>query len=442
MITRKNFNKNNFIFGTATSSFQIEGGVDQDDRLPSIWDNFCDSPSKIVDGSTGDVACDHYHKWEEDVELLHDLGVDAYRFSISWCRIITKQGEVNSKGIQFYRKLLTKLKEKGIQSYVTLYHWDMPQWLEEQGGWLNRNTIHEFEKYADVASRELGDLVNAWCTLNEPFCSAYLGYGIGVHAPGSVSDKNAFLAGHHLLLAHGLALKKIRTNNPGIPAGIVLNVTPGIPATSSEQDAKATEAWEELNVDWFFGPVFNQSYSDRLFQIWEGHNPPIEEGDMEIIGQTNDFVGINYYTVMRIRAESGSRFAVEETDTVERTDMGWEVNPDAFKNVLIKLSKDYPNLPPIYITENGMASRDEIVDGRVDDHQRLEYIQNHLDSLLQAINAGVDVRGYFLWSMMDNFEWAEGYTKRFGIYYVDYASLKRTPKKSAVWFKEFLSSKK
>jgi len=432
-----NMLQRDFTYGVATASFQIEGGVEQ--RLPCIWDTFCDTPNKVLDASNGDIACDHFNLWQEDIELIDSLGVDAYRFSISWPRVITKDGELNEDGVNYYLGILNRLKSKNIKAFVTLYHWDLPQHLEDNGGWLNRETAFQFKHYADLISRAFGDLVYAYATLNEPFCSAYLGYEAGIHAPGLVGQEYGRKAAHHLLLAHGLAMPVLKANSPSAQCGIVLNFTPCYPESASEADKAATSYADDYFNQWYIKPLFDKQYPDICQQLPANCQPEILAGDMDIIAHTIDFLGINFYTRAIYRHHDDKKFE-ELPARAPKTDIGWEIYPMAFYELLTSLNDLYA-LPPLYITENGAAMADKIVDGVINDTDRIEYYQAHLTAVHNAIEDGVDIKGYFAWSLMDNFEWAEGYTKRFGIVYVDYKTQLRTVKASGLAYKHLISER-
>ena len=434
--------RKNFLLGAATASYQIEGAVDEDGRLPSIWDTFCATPGKVLAGDSGAVACDHYHRWESDVDMLVGLGLEGYRLSIAWPRVMDANGAPNRKGLDFYKRLLTRLKEKGITTFVTLYHWDLPQHLEDRGGWLNRETAYRFADYADLMSRELSGLVDAWATLNEPWCSAYLGYGNGHHAPGLANGRFATQAMHHLLLAHGLALPVLRENDPASQKGIVANIGRGTPNSDSAEDRRAAQLFEIQHNAWILDPLLKGTYPEALFELWPGTEPLILDGDMRTISAPLDFLGINYYFRTNVASDGAHGFTEVPLEGVERTQMGWEVYPDGLRDLLIGFSREYANLPPVYITENGMASDDAVIDGCVNDTQRISFLKRHLAAVDEAIKAGVDIRGYFLWSLMDNFEWAFGYERRFGIVHVDYVTQKRTMKRSAELVSQFLKERK
>jgi len=426
-----------FIYGVATASFQIEGGANN--RLPCIWDTFCDTQDKVADGSNGLIACDHYNLWQQDVELIDSLGVDAYRLSISWPRVIKESGELNQEGVQYYLTILDALKSKNIKAFVTLYHWDLPQYLEDQGGWLNRETAYKFQDYADLISTAFGDRVYAYATLNEPFCSAFLGYEAGIHAPGIVGKEFGKKAAHHLLLAHGLAMQVLTKNSPDSQNGIVLNFTPCYPETDSEADKTATSFADDYFNQWYIKPLFDADYPKILAQLPKGNHPEVLEGDMEIISHSMDFLGVNFYTRAIYRADADEHFL--QIDAPEpRTDIGWEIYPKAFTELLVSLNDKY-SLPPVYITENGAAMADKLIDGVVNDLDRIDYYHNHLNAVNDAIEQGVQVNGYFAWSLMDNFEWAEGYLKRFGIVYVDYDTQVRTIKASGLAYKALITNR-
>lgn len=427
-----------FIYGVATSSFQIEGAADR--REASIWDTFCATPGKIRDGSHGKLACNHYGLWEQDVELIKSLGVDAYRFSVCWPRVINQSGDVNEEGMAFYVKLLDKLNAEGIKPFVTLYHWDLPQYLEDKGGWLNRQTAYEFQRYVAKVVDAFGNRVHSYATLNEPFCSAYLGYEIGVHAPGMVGQEYGRKAAHHLLLAHGLGMQVLAEKSPNTLNGIVLNFTPCYPESDSEADLAAAAKADDYMNQWYAKPVLEGSYPGLIDALPECQKPEILDGDLDIICQPMDFLGINFYTRLFYRSDGAGGYEELPPSGCATTEMGWEIYPQAFTELLTSLNSKY-QLPPVYITENGAAMDDKYIAGSVEDADRVEYYQSHLQAVHEAVEQGVDVRGYFAWSLMDNFEWAEGYAKRFGIVYVDYDTLERTPKASALAYKDFIQER-
>ncbi len=430
----------NFTFGVATASFQIEGGVE--DRLPCIWDTFCAKKGTIRDNSNGDNACEHYQLWQQDVDLIASLAVDAYRFSISWPRVITKEGKLNQVGVDFYLNLLDALNDKGIKPFVTLYHWDLPQHLEDEGGWLNRQTAYRYCEYVDLITQALGDRVYSYATFNEPFCSAYLGYELGIHAPGLASKAYGKKAAHHILLAHGLAMPIINKNSPDSENGIVLNFSTAYPASSAEADVTAAKLADDHFNQWYIKPLMDGAYPDLIDQLPAEERPEILDGDMEVISHAIDFIGVNFYTRAIYKADDEQGFIEVKPDNAEFTDMGWEVYPQGFTQLLTSLNDTY-TLPAVYITENGAAMpNDEVINGQVSDPRRVAYYQQHLAAVDQAINQGVNIVGYFAWSLMDNFEWAEGYLKRFGIVHVDYQTQKRTIKASGYAYRNLLQSRK
>ncbi len=434
--------RRDFIWGVATASYQIEGAVRADGRLPSIWDTFSAEPGKVLHSDTGEVACDHYHRWESDVDLIASLGVDAYRLSIAWPRVMDEKGRPNRRGLDFYKRLLDRLAAKGLRRFVTLYHWDLPQHLEDRGGWLNRDTAYRFSEYVDLVSREYEGQVDAWATLNEPWCSAYLGYGIGHHAPGLANIRYATQAMHHLLLGHGLALPALERNDPRAKRGIVANVGRGTTDRNTPADCEAARLYELQHNDWVLGPLLKGEYPAGLFDtLWPGSLPLVLPGDMEIIGRPIDFLGINYYFRSNLRSDGAHGFQDVPLEGVERTQMGWEVYPQGLQDLLVGFKARYANLPPIYITENGIASDDQVVDGEVDDSQRISFLNRHFAAVANAMDAGVDVRGYYVWSLMDNFEWAFGYERRFGLVHINYATQARTLKRSAKALRAFLAER-
>ncbi len=433
-----------FVWGAATSSYQIEGAWDEDGKGESIWDRFCHTPGKVDNGDTGDVACDHYHRWPEDVALMKEIGLQAYRFSISWPRILPQgRGAINQAGLDFYDRLVDALLEAGITPFATLYHWDLPQTLQDQGGWPARPTAEAFVEYADVFSRRVGDRVKHWITLNEPFVSAFVGYLEGRHAPGHTDLDEMLAAAHHLLLAHGWAVPIIRRNSSQARVGIVLNLGPCIPASPSVADRAA--AWREDGIlnRWYLNPLAARGYPADIVRHYGRPMDFVQANDLETIAVPLDFVGLNYYT-RRIVRSSEVPEAKNLPRTVfpnrEHTEMGWEVYPEGLYELLGRLHFEY-RFPAIYITENGAAYADQIgPDGRVDDPQRVAYFKAHLKQAARAIRAGVPLRGYFAWSLLDNFEWAHGYTKRFGLIYVDFSTQQRILKSSAHWYRRVIAA--
>ena len=428
-----------FVFGVATSSFQIEGGAEG--RLESIWDTFCRKPGAISDGRDGRIACDHVSLWPEDVDLMADMGLDAYRFSISWPRVLDRNGKLNGEGLAFYQRLVERLQMRGIKPFATLYHWDLPQHLDENGGWLNRDTAHRFADYADQVSRALGDGVVSWATLNEPFCSAVFGYETGRHAPGHRDPAWAKQAAHHLLLAHGLAMPALKSNCPEAANGIVLNFSPCYPESESEDDRAAADQADQAINQWYLQPVLEGRYPELLARLPEALRPEIRGGDMQIISHSLDFLGINYYTRGVFRAADDGTWLQVPQEQAPKTDFGWEIYPQGLGDLLKDFNRRY-QLPPVFITENGSAMSDKRIGGRVHDPERTRFIEQHLTELDRAMKAGVDIRGYFAWSLMDNFEWAEGFTKRFGLVYVDYETQERIIKDSGLAYREMLAQRK
>lgn len=429
-----------FVLGVATASFQIEGATEEDGRGESIWDRYCATPGKVLGGDTGMPACDHYHRWESDLDLIKELGFEAYRFSIAWPRIEPEAGVWNKAGFDFYDRLVDGMLERGIDPYATLYHWDLPQYLGDRGGWINRDTAYRFAEYADRVTRVLGDRVKGYATLNEPWCSAFLSYRLGIHAPGLTDDRLGFQAAHHLLLAHGLALPAMRANAPKSDHGIVLNFTPAYPNTDSEADRQAAEYSDEENSHFYLQPLLTGEYPEAVSKRHPEWMPTVYPGDMDILAREIDFLGINFYTRGVVQAgEDVDYQGVEQQGP--KTHIGWEIHPQALTDLITGFKTRYDNLPPLYITENGAADNTPVINGEVADQLRTDYYNQHLMAVQHAVDAGVDVRGYFAWSLMDNFEWAEGYSQRFGIIHVDYDTQERTPKQSARAFAEFLKSR-
>lgn len=428
-----------FTWGVATSAFQIEGAAHADGKGPSIWDTFCRQPGAIIDGSNGDTACDHYHRYRDDVALMASLGVDAYRFSMAWSRVQPEgRGAWNEAGFDFYARLLDSLLEQGIAPHLTLYHWDLPQRLQDEGGWLSRTTTERFADYAHEVARRFGDRLASIATHNEPWCTANLGHGNAQFAPGIADRRSAIQVSHHLLLSHGRAMQALRAAAPRTPAGIVLNQWTADPATDSAADRALAELEYARSVQWFMDPIFKGCYPRLALAAHGADAPLVHTGDMQVIHQPIDFLGVNYYFRAFCSAEEPPRLPDYAHG---KTDMGWEVYPQGLTELLLKLHAEYP-LPPVLITENGMARADRLQDGQVDDPERIAYVRDHLAALQAAMAQGVDVRGYFLWSLLDNFEWNSGYSKRFGIVHVDYANQQRTPKASALWYRDFIAAQR
>jgi beta-glucosidase len=435
-----------FRWGVATAAFQIEGSAET--RGASIWDAFCREPGKVANGDTGDVACDHYRRYTEDLDLMAALGVQGYRFSIAWPRVLPDgAGKPSRAGLDFYRRLVAGLRERGIEPVATLYHWDLPQRLEDEGGWRSRSTAFRFADYAALVFEALGDGVDRWITQNEPWVSAFLGHAFGTKAPGTRDWRAALAASHHLLLSHGLAVRAFREVGPREGSiGIALNLTPVYPASESDEDAKAAFRSDAFHNRWFLDPVFRGRYPDdgvaELERLAGAPFAAVEAGDLELIASPTDFLGVNYYSRTRVRADARAPFrAASAAPELPTTDMGWEVAPDALYDLLVRLRDDYGPLP-LLITENGAAYDDPVpTDGVVDDPQREAFLRSHIEALERAVRAGVRVDGYYAWSLLDNFEWEHGYGKRFGLVYVDYATQRRIPKRSALWYRAFISAR-
>lgn len=434
-----------FIWGSATSAYQVEGAITEDGRGPSIWDQFSDTPGKVYQGHTGEVAIDHYHRYLDDIALMKSLGLGAYRFSISWPRVIPQgTGEINPAGLDFYDRLVDALLAQEITPVATLYHWDLPLALHEKGGWLNRATAEAFADYAELMARRLGDRVAFWQTHNEPWCAAFLGYGIGVHAPGLQDMSLVPVAGHHLLLSHGLALPRLRAHvRPGAQLGITLNFTPPY-AADNHPLTLAAVAKRERHGRWFPDPLFKGSYPEGMFEDFGGALPPIEDGDMEVISAPIDFLGVNNYT--RAVFQTGEDGVCRELETVPGsiyTEMHWEVFPQTLGDLLLWLHRDYAP-KSLVVTENGAAFSDQWdgVSATVHDPLRTAYLRDNIRSVGEAIEQGVPVNGYFAWSLADNFEWAEGYNKRFGIVYVDYPTQRRIVKDSGRWYSALIKNQR
>jgi beta-glucosidase len=441
-----------FTWGVATASFQIEGATTADGRGPSIWDTFCAEPGRVTGDDTGDVACDHYHRYRDDVALMADLGVNAYRFSVAWPRVQPDgRGDVNRRGLDFYAALVDELLSKGIRPCATLYHWDLPQPLENGGGWRSRDTAERFADYAAAVHQALGDRVAMWMTLNEPFCSSFLGYAQGRHAPGAHEGEGALAAGHNLLVGHGLALRAMSAQRRGDELfGITLNLNSVTPRTDSPEDAAAARRAECMQNRSFTDPLLAGRYPEAEDETWGaltdfGYR---QDGDLDLIGAPMDFLGVNTYFPQYVRAAPPSeadpaRRTADDIGVLDdpppslpRSSMGWPVEAATMNRVMRWLRDSYPDLPPIYVTENGGSFPDVLRhDGNVPDPDRIDYLDGHLRALHEAMADGVDVRGYFCWSLLDNFEWAYGYSQRFGLVYVDYPTQRRIPKASFSWYR-------
>ena len=424
-----------FVWGVATSSFQIEGAANEDGKGKSIWDRFCRVPGVIADASNGDVACDHVHRLDSDLDLIASLGVNAYRFSVSWSRVQPDgAGAWNEKGLAFYERLVDGLLAHGVQPWLTLNHWDLPQALQERGGWADRDTVHRFVDYARGMNRRLGDRVAAITTHNEPWVIAVLGHELGIFAPGIKSRATAIQVSHHLLLSHGLALQALRADGCRAKLGIVLNMAPAEPATDSPADAAKAHMDDARGLRWYTDPLFKGSYPLEVLDELGPDAPRVQAGDMAHIATPMDYLGVNYYS--RHVASAGEPFDAKARG-LPVTDMGWEIYPQGLTDLLLRLHRDYA-VPPLYITENGGAFKDPLTHGRVHDADRTEYLQTHIAAVAAALSQGVPMAGYMVWSLMDNFEWSSGYAKRFGIVHVDYATQQRTLKDSALWYRAFL----
>ena len=443
-----------FLWGTATASYQIEGAVREDGRGPSIWDTFSHTRGKVYRGDTGDIACDHYHRLEEDLDLMAQLGLNSYRFSVAWPRIQPEgSGPANQKGLDFYRRLVDGLRNRSIEPMLTLYHWDLPQALEEKGGWTARETSERFAEYAGIVYEALADSVSSWITLNEPWVASWMGHGYGLHAPGHADPTKALSVTHHLLLGHGLALDLMRsagaTDNQ---LGITLNLHPARPARDREADAEAARRVDGQANRLYLDPIFRGVYPEDLLSFYGERGvdlPPVRDGDLETISGSVDFLGVNYYFRHHIREARGEVAGPSEIFSdldargivphdAEKTAMGWPVEPEGLTQILVRIREEYASIP-IYVTENGRAVYDYVdPEGQVNDEERVSYLEAHFRAAHVAMQRGVDLRAYMVWSLLDNFEWAEGYSKRFGLVFVDYGTQKRIPKMSARWYAEVI----
>ncbi|MFC7441556.1 GH1 family beta-glucosidase [Laceyella putida] len=441
-----------FLWGVATSAAQIEGGAWADGKGESIWDRFCRIPGKVKNGDRLDVACDHYHLFSQDVRLLKELQVNTYRFSVSWPRIFPAgAGSPNQKGLDFYKRLIEACLENGIQPSLTIYHWDLPQALQDKGGWVNRDMVDYFLEYALTLFRELGDVVSMWTTHNEPWVISYLGYGNGIHAPGYANVPLFLKVAHHLLLSHGKTVKAFRNDGPKDgKVGLTLNMSPCYPVDEQAENKQAARIYDGFLNRWFIDPVVKGAYPQDMTALYERTLPIpfdyIQEEDMQMINEPIDFIGINYYSPTTLRADplADGPFPFLGVEPVATsgpvTDMGegWEINPDGLKDLLLRLHRDYQGLP-IYVHENGAAYDDQVeADGSIQDRKRIQYLRSHILACQEALQAGVPLKGYYVWSLMDNFEWAFGYDKRFGIVHVDFETLKRTPKQSFYWYRQLI----
>ena len=429
-----------FVWGAATAAYQIEGAADADGRGESIWDRFCRTPGKVANGDTGDRACDHYHRWPEDLDLMASLGVGAYRFSIAWPRIQPDgRGAVNGKGMDFYRRLVEGMLERGITPLATLYHWDLPQRLQDEGGWASREIVDRFADYAGLVFDGLGDLVDTWITHNEPWVTSFLGYGYGVKAPGVADWSQALAAAHHTLLSHGRAVHAHRAGGGRGEIGITLDLT------HVTGEPEAVRRLDGHRNRWFLDPVLRGGYPADLVELYEERIGPLEfvrPGDLEEIAAPIDFLGVNFYQPAAVRPSSADGpLALEQVPwDGPRTAMGWTVEPSSLTALLLRLKRDYGEVP-LVITENGASYDDPPLDGQavIEDPQRVAFLRGHVEAVERAVEGGVDVRGYYVWSLLDNFEWEHGYERRFGIVAVNFDNLKRTPKRSALWYRDLIA---
>ena len=439
-----------FVWGAATAAYQIEGAWNEDGKGESIWDRFSHTPGNVRHNDNGDVACDHYHRWRDDIRLMQRLGLPAYRFSTAWARILPAgRGAVNQAGLDFYSRLVDGLLEAGITPYVTLYHWDLPQALQDAGGWPVRGTAEAFVEYTQVLSRHLGDRVKHWITHNEPAVVALLGYYTGAHAPGEKDLGRALAASHHLLLSHGWAVPVLRRESPGARVGIAHIVSPVEPATGAAADRDAARRYDGTFNRWYLEPLYRGRYPEDVIadHVRRGHLPAgplpfLKDGDLAAIAVPTDFLGVNYYSRSVIAAgPDGEPVGVPQGSRESRTEMGWEVWPRGLTDALVRLARDYA-VRELVVTENGAAFADQPdAAGHVADTRRVAYFRTHLEAALDALDQGVPLTGYYAWSLLDNFEWGQGYTKRFGLYRVDFTTQRRTAKDSASFFRELTAAR-
>ncbi len=442
-MTTLNFPKN-FIWGVAASAYQIEGAAREDGKGESIWDRFTRWEGHVLNNDNGDIACDHYHRYKEDAALFKKLGIPCYGFTVAWTRILPQgSGAVNQKGLDFYSRLVDELLAAGVQPKTTLFHWDLPQALQDKGGWNHRDTPSHFADYARILYDKLADRVHLWATHNEPWVSSFLGYGSGLHAPGICDYSQAYQAAHHILLSHGKAVQVFRQGGHQGEIGLILNLNGLVPASDKEEDRRATQRVHDETHALFLDPVFKGHYPQALFDYIGAHQPKVLDGDLEIINQPIDFLGLNYYNTDFVSHDifgglNKARLTPYSASGWGRTDMNWGIDPDGLKRELLYVTKNY-GAPKLFITENGCAMPDLPDEkGFIADWDRIRYIKAHLHSLHEAIEQGADVRGYFVWSILDNFEWERGYGPRFGLVRVNYETLERTPKQSAYWFSDVI----
>ena len=434
-----------FVWGAGTAAFQVEGATTADGRGESIWDRFAATAGNVADGDTGEPACEHYYRWREDLDLMRELKLQSYRFSVAWPRVQPDgRGPANRKGLDFYRRLAEGLRERGIAPFATIYHWDLPQALQDGGGWASRDVVDRFAEYARLVLDELDDVVEDWVTHNEPWVTSFLGYAAGVKAPGVRDWAAAIRASHHALLAHGVVVREFReAGRPG-RIGITLNLTVADPAGESDEDLAAARRLDGYQNRWFLDPLFRGEYPSDMVELYERQVGPFDalrEGDLESIAQPIDFLGVNFYRPNRVAAGDGVLGVREVERDGEHTSMGWVIVPEALTDLLLRVARDYGDIP-LLITENG-AAFDDLVDGGdvVEDEQRVDYLRAHIGAVERAREQGVDLRGYYVWSLLDNFEWEWGYDKRFGIVYVDYPTQRRIPKRSALWYRDLIASR-
>jgi len=431
-----------FVWGAATASYQIEGATNVDGRGESVWDRFSATPGKVRGGDTGEVACDFYNRYADDVRLMKELGLDVFRFSIAWPRVLPQgRGDINQAGLDFYDRLVDELLANGIDPFVTLFHWDTPQALEDVGGWRERATAEAFVEYTEAVAGRLGDRVQHWITHNEPWVYAWVGNAWGVHAPGRTSEADAVAVAHHLLLSHGWAVDAIRRVSPDARVGVTLNLAHVYPATDTPEDEAAAYRRDGEDNRWFLDPIFRGSYPADLLERNDLVAPHVRDGDLEAMAAPLDFLGVNNYSRFIVAAGAEGPRTVPNPEA-QHTDMGWEVYPDGLHDVLVRVARDYEPAA-IYITENGAAFPDvRVHDGAVHDIERTAYLESYIGAVGRAIAKGAPVKGYFVWSLLDNFEWGFGYSKRFGIVYIDFPTLERVPKDSFYWYRDMIASRR
>jgi beta-glucosidase len=431
-----------FVWGASTAAYQVEGAAHEDGRGESVWDRFAATPGKVRNGDTGEIATDFYHRYRDDVQLMRELGIDAFRFSVAWPRVVPAgRGAINTAGLDFYDRLVDELLASEIEPFPTLFHWDTPQALEDEGGWRARSTAEAFVEYAEAVAERLGDRVRYWTTHNEPWVHAWIGHAWGEHAPGRRSETDAVATAHHLLLSHGWAAEAIRRSVREARVGIALNLAHSYPSSPSPEDEAAAWRVDGEGNRWFLDPVFRASYPADLLDRNEIVAPFVHDGDLQTIAAPLDFLGVNnYFRYLVSAGADGPR--LENNPEAQYTEMGWEVYPEGLHRLLVRVAEDYAP-PAMYVTENGAAFPDvRSHDGRVHDPERTAYLDSYVDAVSRAIAEGVPVKGYFVWSLLDNFEWAHGYSKRFGLVYVDYPTLERVPKDSFYWYRDFIASRR